>query len=30
VAKLLAEPNISVLDGEKAMILIGSRLNFRS
>lgn len=28
VAKLLAEPNISVLDGEKAMILIGSRLNF--
>jgi type IV pilus assembly protein PilQ len=27
-AKLLAEPNISVLDGEKAMILIGSRLNF--
>lgn len=28
IAKLLAEPNISVLDGEKAMILIGSRLNF--
>ncbi len=28
VAKLLAEPNIAVLDGEKAMILIGSRLNF--
>lgn len=27
-AKLLAEPNIAVLDGEKAMILIGSRLNF--
>lgn len=28
VAKLLAQPNISVLDGEKAMILIGTRLNF--
>ena len=28
VAKLLAEPNVSVLDGEKAMVLIGSRLNF--
>jgi type II secretory pathway component GspD/PulD (secretin) len=27
-AKLLASPNISVLDGEKAFILIGDRLNF--
>ncbi|MCH8274204.1 MAG: type II secretion system protein GspD [Armatimonadetes bacterium] len=27
-AKLLASPNISVLEGERAFILIGSRLNF--
>jgi len=27
-AKLLASPNISVLDGEKAYILIGDRINF--
>lgn len=27
-AKLLASPNISVLDGERGFILIGSRLNF--
>jgi type II secretory pathway component GspD/PulD (secretin) len=27
-AKLLASPNVSVLDGERAFVLIGSRLNF--
>jgi type II secretory pathway component GspD/PulD (secretin) len=28
VAKLLASPNVSVLDGERAFILIGSRLSY--
>jgi type II secretory pathway component GspD/PulD (secretin) len=28
VARLLASPNISVLDGEKAFILIGDRINY--